>query len=181
MYLYLVLYLYFCNELESDSTLGKPAVHFLRVSHFLFDRFRLQFSNDNTLFFNKSRACHTLFVKVSRFQAVTLLVPHIILAKYCWAGGCASNAYYGGWWRSPREKSGQQRGRKFPAANISGQTNADLDTCNARRNISDAHPPITETICLHAYEEPVCSKSFRIYNFRFQTYCLFVSECLSAW
>ena len=125
--------------------------------------------------------CHTLFVKVSRFQAVTLLVPHCIVAKYCWAGGCASNAYYGGWWWSPREKSGQQRGRKFPAANISGQTNADLDTCNARRNISDAHPPITETIRLNAYEEPVCSKSFRIYNFRFQTYSLFlfrVPQCL---
>ena len=68
----------------------------------------------------------------------------------------------GGWWWSPREKSREQRGRKFPAANISGQTNADLDTCNARRNISDAHPPITETIRLNAYEEPVCSKSFRI-------------------
>ena len=25
-----------------------------------------------------------------------------------------------------------------------------------------------------ADEEPVCSKSFRIYNFRFQTYCLFL-------
>ena len=73
MYLYLVLYLYFCNELESDSTLGKPAVHFLRVSHFLFDRFRLQFSNDNTLFFNKSRACHT----------VTLSKCHVFRLSHC--------------------------------------------------------------------------------------------------
>ena len=154
MYLYLVLYLYFCNELESDSTLGKPAVHFLRVSHFLFDRFRLQFSNDNTLFFNKSRACHT----------VTLSKCHVFRLSHClclisfWQNIAGlvvvppmlTMVVGGGWWWSPREKSREQRGRKFPAANISGQTNADLDTCNARRSISDALPPITEyNHCLH--------------------------------
>ena len=70
MYLYLVLYLYFCNELESDSTLGKPAVHFLRVSHFLFDRFRLQFSNDNILF-------------LTNLELVTYSLCHVFRLSHC--------------------------------------------------------------------------------------------------
>ena len=119
MYLYLVLYLYFCNELESDSTLGKPAVHFLRVSHFLFDRFRLQFSNDNTLFFNKSRACHT----------VTLSKCHVFRLSHClclisfWQNIAGlvvvppmlTMVVGGGWWWlvvvTQREKQGTKRAK----------------------------------------------------------------------
>ena len=70
MYLYLVLYLYFCHELESDSTLGKPAGHFLRVSHFLFDRFRLQFLNDNILF-------------LTNLELVTLSKCHVFRLSHC--------------------------------------------------------------------------------------------------
>ena len=77
MYLYLVLYLYFCHELESDSTLGKPAVHFLRVSHFLFDRFRLQFSNDNILFLTNLE-----LVTQSLCQSVVFSGCHIACASF---------------------------------------------------------------------------------------------------